>query len=469
MMARPLLTSSRRLLLQLLSPLILVGAALAPQAARAWSDHPLGTYAAIRTMPEVTGAKNVEVESFASFVEKEQAGLELLLQNEEAWARTHLPNYPNRPDELAFKAIPRDASTPPAPGDLSTQQRVLRALRWNPESKLGLYYERLPGDTSPNENPMPWQELTLLQTDRRVQRTPYARLQPGMQVQPLLVLASAADEPDFGMDINVWQDSPSPFGKEYGFGPLPFGNPKLEYATQAPFHMGLFHEANIVYTLASFTKRTFPEIRIREALSLARFAFKTGHPYWGWRFTGWGLHYMQDLTMPYHARLLPGVSVPYMLWINTISMMGIKGPRNNAVQKLTNRHLALENYQFHLMETLYQTGKTDDPVFQAASNLSADKGLPPVDGSYARNVLTVETCSRANKTDKTLEKHVPKRLISDPKYLFETTEPDINMVEVMSKAKQPDRDALNALLNETFTSFGKHSRNFIRAALSAEP
>lgn len=458
--------SAGRVLPGLAGALLFGSAALSPSPAQAWSDHPLGTFAAIRSMPEVTGAPEVEVETFAAFVEKEQTGLELLLQNEEAWARTNLQNYPPRPDELAFKAMSAEASA--APGALPTQQRVLRALRWNPESKLGLYVERLPGDPTPNDNPMPWQEVTTLKSDLRVQQTSYARLQPGMKVQAMQVVGSASDEPDYGMDINVWQDSPSAYGKDYGFGPLPFGNPKLEYATQAPFHMGLFHEANIVYKLASFTKRTFPEMRVREALALARFAFKTGHPYWGWRFTGWGLHYIQDLTQPYHARLLPGVSVPRMLWINTLSMIGIKGPRDNAVQKLTNRHLALENYQYHLMESLYQQGKRNDALFEAAASLKSDAGMPTIDAGYVRTVLTEETNSRANHTDKTLEKHVPKRLISDPKYLFEQTEPDIDMVKVMSQSKPADRDALNTLLNELFSSFGKHSRNFIRAALKAE-
>ena len=57
--------------------------------------------------------------------------------------------------------------------------------------------------------------------------------------------------------------------------------------------MGFYHEAGIVYAAGGFIKRTLPEYRMNQFLSLARFAFKTGHPYWGYRFTGWGLHFVK--------------------------------------------------------------------------------------------------------------------------------------------------------------------------------
>ena len=79
---------------------------------------------------------------------------------------------------------------------------------------------------------------------------------------PLAVVATAADEPDYGLDINLWEDSPSDWGKVYGFGNLPFGNPALNYSTQAPFHMGFFHEAKVIYLAAPFIKKTFPLLRV---------------------------------------------------------------------------------------------------------------------------------------------------------------------------------------------------------------
>ena len=93
-----------------------------------------------------------------------------------------------------------------------------------------------------------------------------------------------------------------------------------------------FHEAWVVYKAAPFLLRAYPEYRIHLWRSLAAFALRTGHDYWAWRFAGWGLHYVQDLTQPYHARVLPGVGVTRMLWINTLDLVGIHRPRQAAVQ-----------------------------------------------------------------------------------------------------------------------------------------
>jgi hypothetical protein len=41
---------------------------------------------------------------------------------------------------------------------------------------------------------------------------------------------------------------------------------------------------------------------------LSEGAFHTGHPYWGYRFLAWSLHYVQDVTQPWHTVFLPDVS-----------------------------------------------------------------------------------------------------------------------------------------------------------------
>jgi hypothetical protein len=41
---------------------------------------------------------------------------------------------------------------------------------------------------------------------------------------------------------------------------------------------------------------------------LSEGAFDTGHPYWGYRFLAWSIHYTQDVTQPWHTIFLPGTS-----------------------------------------------------------------------------------------------------------------------------------------------------------------
>ena len=48
---------------------------------------------------------------------------------------------------------------------------------------------------------------------------------PGEPVSIAEVIASASDEPDFGMDIGLFADNGTDFGQRYGFGINPLGTP----------------------------------------------------------------------------------------------------------------------------------------------------------------------------------------------------------------------------------------------------
>ena len=128
----------------------------------------------------------------------------------------------------------------------------------------------------------------------------YVALKAGESVPVLSVVATASNEPDYGLDINLCEDCPSDWGKVYGFGKLPFGNPTLYFSTQAPFHMGFYHQDWLIFKAAPFIKRTFPLMRIHQYSSLAALAFRTGHPYWGLAFyrPGFALHAGLDPALP---------------------------------------------------------------------------------------------------------------------------------------------------------------------------
>ena len=89
----------------------------------------------------------------------------------------------------------------------------------------------------------------------------------------LAVVASAADEPDYGHDINLFSDNPGEAGARYNFGKQPFGDARFEYSSQAPFHIGYYHENELIFRAAPYLARTYPEVRVHQYLGLARFAF----------------------------------------------------------------------------------------------------------------------------------------------------------------------------------------------------
>jgi hypothetical protein len=425
--------------------------------AAAWSNHTLEAWPALAVMPEIEKASAIKVETLDSFLVAEAPGLEKLLQREEAWARAHVPLYPARPDALAFKA----GGTP-----AELRRRFIAALRINPGMKLKLFLQARPGTDVSGKATLPWTDVTTRRGASTAQESVFLQLHEGDRVAPLEVIATATDEPDYGMDIGLWEDNGTPYGKVYGFGKQPFGNPALEFGSQAPFHMGFFHEASIVYKAAPFLRRTYPEYRIHLWQSLAVYALQTGHPYWGWRFAGWALHYVEDLTQPYHATVLPGVSVPRMLWINTVDLLGWHQPKKEAIILVSNRHLALENYQYHRMRTAYLRHDDGDALMRALEDVSGDAGRAAFTDSTAREVISRQAHALAGATDRVLEQTLPAKYVSDPDYVLGGTEPEPDLYALLERSPPAARHAMTSMVAGLLRNFGVYTRLFLRSVLA---
>jgi hypothetical protein len=424
--------------------------------AAAWSNHTLAAWPALAAMPEIKAAPAIKVETLESFLAAEAPGLEQLLRREETWARAHVPLYPPRPDALAFRA----GGTP-----AELRQRFIAAVRINPEMKLKLFLQARPGEDVSGKATLPWTEVTTRRRASTAQESVFLQLREGDRVAPLEVIATATDEPDYGMDIGLWEDNGTPYGKIYAFGKQPFGNPALEFASQAPFHMGFFHEAPILYKAAPFLRRTYPEYRIHLWQSLAVYAVQTGHPYWGWRFAGWALHYIEDLTQPYHATVLPGVGVPRLLWINTVDLLGWHQPKKDAITLVSNRHLALENYAYHRLRAAYIHHDAGGALIRALEDSSADAGLAAFSAKTAREVISRQSNALAAATDRVLEQSLPPKYVSDPDYILGETEPELDLYALLGRSPPPAREAMTSMVAGLLGNFGVYTRLFVRSVL----
>ena len=441
-----------------LARIVVLALALTAGAALAWSNHTFAAYRAFENMPEVAGAAPVPVEPLTAFLKAEERSIEALLASQEAWAAANLENYPARPAALAFKANPGRA-------DDARLLAFLSALRISPLSRFALYLQ-----PDPQSAPEPTGLLAhaavnfLPEQANRTQR--FVAVKPDDMVAPLAVLASASDEPDYGLDINLWSDSPTAWGKSYGFGPLPFGNPTLYFSTQAPFHMGFYHQDWILYKAAAFIKRTFPMLRAHQYSSLAALAFRSGHPYWGWRFAGLSLHYVQDLTQPYHASLAPGSSTLKLLGTNAMAMAGMSGAKDDLIVLLSNRHLALEKYQVQLLQSAARAHK-DTPVEVALRRLEQDARYPAWTDLYVRDVVAREAYAAADALTETLVAALPPGFVSDPAFDFGVKEDGIDLLAEVAKLDPAKRARLEAAIAELLGNFGAHSRNVVRGILKA--
>jgi hypothetical protein len=422
------------------------------------NEHPLVTYPVVATMSEVRDAQSIVVESLESFISAEEKKLELLLAEEEAWAKKNLQWYTPLPASLVFKATGnRDDS----------RLRFCYAIRVNPTANFPLYLQMIPSEVTNGKSLIQTKELTFLHDISDWSETTFIGLKPDEMVRPLDVVTSASDEPDLlGLDIGLFEDNKTDFGRIYGFGLQPFGNPNLDYESQAPFHMGFYHESGIVYHFAGFLKKTYPEYRIHLYKKLAQLAFQTNHSYWGWRFTGWGLHYLADLTQPNHTTVLPGVSTAYTIWIQTMDMIHVHGPKANTTQLVSNRHMAIEKFVQVILRRAYKKKEKNNAILAA---LQTTKNSPPYVDTIPRNVVAKMAHDKAGEIDKELEEHMPDRFVSDPKFEFGSSAEREQLVEKIKTEKgQAAVDKLTIIASDLLISFATYGRSYIQAIINKD-
>ena len=422
--------------------------ACVPVSAFAWSNHSLGSALALRDAPAIKHAAPVTVEPLEDFLRSQAVGLQALLDQQEAYALANFPGYPERPAALRWQID----------GEGERQTDFLKALRVSPQIKLANFVQALPGFPAAAREHLSGQEVMVFQDVSLWTEWRFLAVNSGESLSPLQVLASAADEPDYGHDINLFSDNPGEVGALYNFGPQPFGDARFVFSSQAPFHIGYYHDDAVIFAAGPFLTRTYPEWRAYQYFGLARYAFERGHPYWGYRFMGWGLHYLQDLTQPYHAKVLPGVETSSLIWTAAKDAVGFSDDKKAAIERVATRHTEIEKYQLKWLQQLLQGGENASPLLQAYVDSSKDASYPAFDSSYLRKVVSAQSFARADQLD-TL---IAQSLLAAP--------PAQGFSQSNQLAVEPAPSAeLSALLIELIGNFGAHSRNAVRATVPASP
>ncbi len=423
--------------------------------ANAWSEHNLISYPVLQSMPEVAEQPPVMVETLAEFVSAEAQGLEALLATNEAWLRKHFPHYKPRPDAIAFDADSSDL-----------RRSFIHAIRINPEAPLTPYIKLLPGQAAQGRRLMQASEVAVYSNLDDYSAMRFVEVKSGDLVTPLEVLASANDDPDNGLDIGLFEDNDTPAGKLYGFGQQAFGNPAVEFSSQAPFHMGFYHEASILYSLADFLSDTFPDYRVHMYKALSEYAFRTGHDYWGWRFMGWGMHYVGDMSQPYHATLQPGVSTASSIWTNTKDVLGFPQAKTDAIQLLSNRHFVIEKFQAVITHEAYAEQDSNSVVLKALT-----KKTPTVeytDRTFV-DVFAKNAYDKSEKLAEYLTRFIPAKLVSDPNFEVDSSEEIEQVVELITAQHGQDGlSEMTSLLGELMQDHSANTRSFVTSILQSK-
>ena len=169
---------------------------------------------------------------------------------------------------------------------------------------------------------------------------------------------------------------------------------------------------------------------------------------------GWGLHYIQDLTQPYHAKVLPGVETSSLIWTAAKDAVGLPEDKKAAIERVANRHTELEKYQLKWLQQLLRDGERAAPLLQAYADPCHDADYPPFDSGYLRNVVSAQAFARADQLDGL----IAQSLLATP------AAPGFSAGNQLAAEPAPSAE-LNALLIELIGNFGAHSRNAVRATL----
>lgn len=405
---------------------------LIPVAAQSWTNHAPGSALSLAPLAGLS-TQQVQVASLEDFLRAERQRLVAHLEAQERFTRKHFPQVPPTPKDLQWAGTDSGSALTPA---------FLRALRLNPEIRLANFIQAVPGaDDVTQLMPLPLAQVVVFSDLDSWGDWQFYRLAVGQSVSALSVVASAADEPDYGHDINLFEDNPGSVGALYQFGLQPIGDSRFEHSSQAPFHMGFYHEHPVIFAAGGFLKNTFADWRAYQFFSLATFAFENGHDYWGYRFMGWGLHYVQDLTQPYHATVLPGVSTAAMLWIYVKDVLGFSQAKTAAITRNANYHTFIESLQYaQLRRQLAQPANTQALV-DAYRTLAQDERYPSYGPSYLRRTIAAQARASAAALD----------ALIDPLYS-----------ESPAQVALTEDSELARLLVQLTGHFGAHTRNAVR-------
>jgi hypothetical protein len=442
--------------MKIIKSLLLVSLCAAAMPVLSWSNHTVVSQTLLASMPAVKNAESVKVESIESFLIANENKLETFLAKQEINMRSTLWHYAPRPDALAFKAT----------GDASTiRKRFTQAIRINPHLKMPLYLQLLPGDKRTAVAIAP-QDITVFKDVTYLDSVQLVQLKAGDMVAPIDVATSANDEPDHGLDIGLFTDNNTDYGLEYGFGPQPFGNANLEYGTQAPFHMGFYHESAMLYSLGAFLKETYPEYRIQLFKQLAEFAFKNGNDYWGWRFMGWGMHYIGDFSNPYHITPVPGNSTLETILPGVLGLAGFPKAQREATQLVSNRHTVLEDFQSLVMTKALLEGNHDHQTLKA---LHVPEEIRVYKDSDIVGVFSATPYGKAEHINNMIDLTMPAKFISDPSIEYSNLEVKNQLIEIVKE--QSGEQGFNSLIDaisDLLSDFSHNGASYVEGVISKQ-
>lgn len=363
--------------------------------------------------------REVKSESLHAFLAATKDKLPAKMQEIELWLVKHEEGYRPVPTNLYY-----DPSQSACANDIEVCFK--KALRINLNVPLDnvVYDPRRQYVNVSHAKPITDEnQIMLPQLVTHSMQLHYTSLPWGSSIRIRDVIATASEQPDYGLDVFLYEDNPSSFGKIYGFGRQVIGVATVPFSSQALFHMSTYRESKLILTLMPRLKEDYPEYRAYLYFSLSRFAAETGHAYWAAKFLGWGLHYIQDMTQPYHSSLSMGLPFHTSLYALLKDMAGYHQSLIDLKNIQANRHILLENLTTYLVTQPNQQLKKYYEIINASFSVADNNDYSlkcDMQRQFIRNEMNVRMEGLAPAYSALMENAIPAKYVSDPQFNAES-------------------------------------------------
>lgn len=193
------------------------------------------------------------------------------------------------------------------------------------------------------ENPFKPQEQGMQNENTLSHLIMELQLNPKTKLDPLnathareILLSGAVDEPDHGMDENL-EDSADPRNDRAYMG-------GKTGPTSKGFRHMFFAGWNLAHPIRSFQIPPRPLGLAPERAEIlakkARFLLQIENRAWGFRVLTWAMHFIQDLSQPFHSTQIPSLEIP--LWSALLG--GFGNLVKESTRTVANFHWAYEGY-----------------------------------------------------------------------------------------------------------------------------
>jgi hypothetical protein len=197
------------------------------------------------------------------------------------------------------------------------------------------------------------------------------REKPGERLSAFKVIYTYSAEPDWGPDQELFEPEQYP---DLWQADTKYVSGRHGTASQGFRHMYFPGKFSFWNPIATFQRPMHPvgEAPARAAMfsKLSEEFFASGSEYWGYRFLGWSIHYVEDLFQPFHANQTPSKRMIRFRWKGLFPSIDIDA----TAETISYYHFAYEWWQEQEMK----------------KNRSLVAALHPKDGEKTTKIIDLQ-------------------------------------------------------------------------------